>query len=99
MDEFSIRAYAKINLGLDVIGRLPNGYHQVKMIMQSIDLWDELTFRRIRKGISVTSDSSELPLDENNLIYKAAALLLKECNISSGVGIHLKKNIDRKSVV
>ena len=93
MDEFSIRAYAKINLGLDVIGRLPNGYHQVKMIMQSIDLWDELTFRRIRKGISVTSDSSELPLDENNLIYKAAALLLKECNISSGVGIHLKKNI------
>lgn len=93
MEEYRIKAYAKINLGLDVIGRLPDGYHQVRMIMQSIDLWDELTFRKAPHGILITSDSQELPLDENNLVYKAAALLFQECGISSGISIHLRKNI------
>ncbi len=93
MDEYRTKAYAKINLGLDVVKRLPNGYHQVKMIMQSIGLWDVLTFRRTPEGIHITSDSQGLPLDENNLIYKAAALMLEKHGISSGVHIHLEKNI------
>ena len=93
MQEYCIKAYAKINLGLDVIGRLPNGYHQVRMIMQSIGLWDELTFRKTPGGILLTCDSQELPLDKNNLIYRAAALLLEKYGISSGVSIHLQKNI------
>lgn len=93
MDERRIKAYAKINLGLDVIKRLPNGYHQVKMVMQSIDLWDRLTLQKAPEGITLTSDSAELPLDENNLIYRAAAMMLEKCRISSGVRIHLEKNI------
>ncbi len=93
MDEYCIKAYAKINLGLDVLGRLPNGYHQVSMIMQSIGLWDELTFQKAPEGIRITSDSCELPLDRDNLIYKAAALMLQKYDISSGVHIHLRKNI------
>lgn len=93
MDEYSIRAYAKINLGLDVVGRLPNGYHQVKMIMQSIDLWDELILRKAESGITVTSDSEELPPEQDNLIYKALRLLFRECGIRQGVSIRLRKNI------
>lgn len=93
MDEYSIRAYAKINLGLDVVKRLPNGYHQVKMIMQSIDLWDELTLRKTESGITVASDSGELPLDNGNLVYKAAALMFEKCGIRQGIHIHLQKNI------
>lgn len=61
MDEYTIRAYAKVNLGLDVVKRLPNGYHQVKMIMQSIDLWDELTLQKTESGITITADSGRSP--------------------------------------
>lgn len=88
-----IKAYAKINLGLDVIGRLPNGYHQVKMIMQSIGLWDTLTMERSEHGVTLTTDSPELPTGEDNLVCRAARLMLSKCGISSGVRIHLQKNI------
>lgn len=93
MNEYQLKAYAKINLGLDVTGKLPNGYHQVKMIMQSIGLWDELTLQKTDHGISVTTDSDLLPTDENNLIYKAAKLMFEKYKIRSGVRIHLQKNI------
>lgn len=93
MKELQIRAYAKINLGLDVIGRLENGYHEVKMIMQTVDIYDELTFERIPSGISLTTNHGELPLDENNLIYKAVCLMQKTYGISEGVKVHLQKNI------
>lgn len=52
MESFTIRAMAKVNLGLDVIRRLENGYHQVKMIMQTVDLYDELTFERTEEEFS-----------------------------------------------
>lgn len=93
MDEYQVSACAKINLGLDVVRRLPNGYHQVKMIMQSVDIRDELTLRRTESGITVTTDSAELPTDENNLIYKAAALMWETYGIRGGVHIHLRKTI------
>ena len=93
MNEYHIKAYAKINLGLDVVKRLPNGYHQVKMIMQSIGLWDELTLRKADHGITVTTDSELLPTDENNLVYKAARIMLEKYNIQSGIHIQLKKHI------
>lgn len=93
MDEYQVSACAKINLGLDVVRRLPNGYHQVKMIMQSVDIRDELTLRRTESGITVTTDSAELPTDENNLIYKAAALMSETYRICGGVHIHLRKTI------
>ena len=93
METLKLNAYAKINLGLDVIGRLPNGYHEVKMIMQSVGICDELTFEKQPSGITVTTDSGELPTDENNLIYRAAKLLLDTCAVKEGVRIHLTKRI------
>lgn len=93
MDSYLIKAYAKINLGLDVVRRLENGYHEVRMIMQTVGMHDELMLKRTEKGITVTTDSGELPTDENNLIYKAAKLMLETYHITSGLHIHLKKNI------
>lgn len=93
MNEYKTKAYAKINLGLDVLGRLENGYHEVKMVMQTVGIYDELSFEKTESGIVVTTDSGELPTDENNLIYKAAKLMIDTYGIAEGVRIHLKKNI------
>lgn len=93
MNELTLNAYAKINLGLDVVKRLPNGYHEVKMVMQNVGIYDELTLTKLDDGIRVTTDNEELPTDENNLIYKAAKLMFTEYNIKEGVHIHLTKYI------
>ncbi len=93
MDSYQIKAYAKINLGLDVLGRLENGYHLVKMVMQTVDLYDELELARIPEGIRVTTDSDELTGDEDNLVYKAARIMMEEYRPSGGVHIHLRKRI------
>lgn len=93
MENLTLNAYAKINLGLDVVRRLPNGYHEVKMVMQTVDIPDELTLTKTAEGICVTTDDKELPTDENNLIYKAAKLMFTEYNITDGIHIHLSKNI------
>lgn len=92
-DRYECRAYAKINLGLDVLGRLADGYHEVKMVMQTVDIYDVLTFERAESGIVITTDSGELPTDKDNLIYKAAGLLFERYHITEGVRIHLQKNI------
>ncbi len=87
-------AYGKINLGLDVLRRLPNGYHEVKMVMQSVELHDELHFEKTQdKSITMTSNVSALPSDDNNLIIKAAKLLLENRVVNEGVKIHLEKRI------
>ena len=86
-------AYAKINLGLDVVRRLPNGYHEVRMIMQTVDIYDVLTFSKTTQGIQLKVDNVTLPTDENNLIYKAAKLLLETKGVTGGVSIALEKNI------
>ena len=65
MNEYRIKAYAKINLGLDVVRRLENGYHEVKMVMQTVGIYDVLDFERTDGGIVITTDSGELPTDEN----------------------------------
>ncbi len=87
------KAYAKINLGLDVVGRLENGYHQVRMIMQAVGLYDVLTFRAAKSGIGITTDSGELPTGEDNLICRAARLLMETYGVEAGVEIHLEKHI------
>ena len=87
------KAYAKINLGLDVIGVLENGYHEVKMIMQNVGICDVLTLQKLPSGIVVTTDNGELPTDENNLIYKSARLMLENYQLQEGVQIHLEKHI------
>lgn len=92
-DTLTRKAYAKINLGLDVVRRLENGYHEVRMIMQTVGIYDVLTFTAAQSGIRITTDSGELPVGEDNLIYKAARLLMEEGNVSTGVDIHLEKHI------
>lgn len=88
-----MKAYAKINLGLDVVGVLENGYHEVRMVMQTVGIYDELDFKKIPSGIRLTTDCGELPADENNLVYQAARLMLQQYHIQGGVEIHLHKNI------
>ena len=93
MNTCAIKAYAKINLGLDVLGTLPNGYHEVKMIMQTVGIWDELTVEKTDGSIVIDTDSRELPTDGNNIIYKAARLMQEEFGLSGGIRVCLKKNI------
>lgn len=93
MEQYDIKAYAKINLGLDVVQKLPNGYHEVRMIMQAVGIYDELTLEKTDAGIYLTTDSGELPTDENNLIYRAARLMQQTYQIEGGVRIHLRKTI------
>lgn len=93
MEKLTLQAMAKINLGLDVVRRLENGYHEVRMIMQSVHLYDELTFEKIESGIVLVTDTEELPADESNLIYKSAKLIAAHYPLPCGVKITLKKNI------
>ena len=94
MEKISINAMAKINLGLDVLRRRENGYHDVKMIMQTVNIYDTLEFVKLQESkIVVKTDAMELPTDENNLIYKAAKLLFEKCKVDEGVEITLTKRI------
>lgn len=94
MKQIELKALAKINLGLDVLGRRENGYHDVRMVMQSIYLYDDVKIERTAKpGIEVRTNLYFLPTDENNIAYKAAALLIDEFEIREGVMITLDKHI------
>ena len=94
MDKIQLKALAKINLGLDVLRRREDGYHEVKMIMQTINLYDELEIRKVKQpGIQVKTNLYYLPSNENNLVYKAAKLLMEEFRIRDGICIQLQKKI------
>ena len=94
MNQIELKALAKINLGLDVLGKRENGYHDVRMIMQSIYLYDEVKIeKKDTPEIEVVSNLNFLPTGEANIAYKAARLLQEEFKISDGVKITLKKHI------
>ncbi len=94
MDHISLKALAKINLGLDVVRRREDGYHEVRMIMQTIHLYDKLDIQKTTEsGIAITSNLSYVPTNENNLVYKAGKLLMVEFDIKEGVSVHLQKRI------
>jgi len=96
MREITIDAHAKINLALDVVGKLPNGYHEVRMIMQQLELKDRITVKRKDYGkqrISVTCTNPAVPCDGTNLAWRAAELMLNLQEILEGVEIHIEKNI------
>ena len=77
-----LRALAKINLGLDILRKREDGYHEVRMIMQTIQMYDVLEMKRVRKpGISLSVNYSYIPNDERNLVYKAAKLLMDEFQV------------------
>ncbi|MBQ7463784.1 MAG: 4-(cytidine 5'-diphospho)-2-C-methyl-D-erythritol kinase [Lachnospiraceae bacterium] len=96
-----INAYAKINLGLDITGRRSDGYHDLKMVMQTIDLHDVITIHAIPEingseeegNILVTCNDSSLPVDERNLAFRAARLLFSEFSITDNLEIDIIKNI------
>lgn len=88
-----IKAYAKVNIALDVVGKREDGYHLLRMIMQGIDLYDEIHVEKIDKGIELSCNKHYVPTDERNLAYKAANLFMDTYNIKSGVSIDIKKNI------
>lgn len=88
------KAYAKINIGLDVLRRRQDGYHEVKMVMQTVDICDDLSFEKIsRPGIEICTACKTLPVDKGNLVYRAAELLFQEQGIAPGVRITLEKRI------
>ena len=93
MNEVVVPSPAKVNLFLEIIGRRPDGYHDIASIMQLVDLCDEVRLRRRRTGIRVEVQGAELPAGRGNLAYRAAALLLEAAGVEGGVEIHLEKRI------
>lgn len=87
------KAYAKVNISLDVVGKREDGYHLLQMIMQSIDLYDEISIEKQGEDITIKCNKPYVPTDERNLAYKAAKLFKEKYKISSGVNIYIKKNI------
>ena len=93
-NDISLKALAKINLGIDVVRRREDGYHEVRMIMQTVQLYDRLDIKRTQEpGIQIQTNLSFLPVNENNLIYKAAKLLMDEFSITDGISVKLDKRI------
>ena len=89
-----LEAFAKINLGLDVLGKREDGYHEVRMIMQTIRMYDQLDMRKsVEPGIHLTTNKKYIPVDENNLVWRAAKLMMDTCGIIEGVSIPMQKVI------
>ncbi|PFM62659.1 4-(cytidine 5'-diphospho)-2-C-methyl-D-erythritol kinase [Bacillus cereus] len=89
-----VKAPAKINLSLDVLGKRQDGYHEVKMIMTTIDLADRLELTElVEDRIEILSHNRYVPDDQRNLAYQAAKLLKEKFNVKKGVSITIEKTI------
>ena len=96
MYNFLVRAFAKINLSLRVLGPRPDGYHELRTVFQSIALHDTLTFRRTRRSFAITCDDPDCPDDSQNLVWQAAHAVWTSAGRSGtphGIHIHLAKRI------
>ena len=94
MDRLELKALGKINLGLDVLGRRENGYHDVRMVMQTVYLYDRIIMKKSKTpGIRLETNLYYLPVNENNLAYQAAQMLMDDFHIEEGVSIQLDKHI------
>ncbi|MBQ7624285.1 MAG: 4-(cytidine 5'-diphospho)-2-C-methyl-D-erythritol kinase [Clostridia bacterium] len=87
-----MKAYAKLNLYLNVNGRLPDGYHEITTVMQTVSLFDEVSVEKA-DGISVSIDAPHIPRDERNTAFRAAAGFFKACGIKGGASVKIIKNI------
>lgn len=94
-----VRAYGKLNLTLDVLGRRPDGYHLLDTVMQSISIWDELDIQTSRQpGVHLQCNKDRLPTDSKNTVYRAAKFFLEDCGLADqGVYIFIKKYIPSRS--
>lgn len=88
-----VRAYAKVNLALDVVRKREDGYHELDMIMAPITLHDLIYIDRIDKGIEITSNAYHMPTDKKNIMYQVAQILIERYHIHAGVKIHIYKHI------
>jgi 4-diphosphocytidyl-2-C-methyl-D-erythritol kinase len=93
MSALTVRAFAKINLALYVLGRRPDGFHEIATVLQAVDLADSLSFAPGGDGLTFTTTDSTLPTDEQNLVVRAARLLERETGRSLPVAIHLEKMV------
>lgn len=93
MDQITLDARAKINLTLDCLSKRESGYHDVRMVMQQIDLFDTITIRKASEAITISTSVVNLPCDEDNICYKAAQLMMSKHPEIKGVSIHIEKRI------
>lgn len=94
MHKIFVKAYGKINLGLDVLRKREDGYHDLSMIMQTVEIYDGIEIKRTKgSGITIKCNVKTIPTDESNLVYKAAKLLKDEFNIIDGLSINIEKVI------
>ena len=91
MNQIRLKAYGKINIGLDVVGKRPDGYHLVKMILQTVDLCDDIVVRRQPEGITIKTNKPFIPCDERNLAYQAAKAVMDKYALKEGVRIDIGK--------
>ena len=83
----------KVNLLLNILGRRPDGFHELETVMHPVNLCDEMSFERAGSGLQLTCSHPGLPVDSKNLVHRAAAAFLTAAKISDGVKIHLHKNL------
>jgi len=93
MRKLTVKTPAKINLILDVTGKLPNGYHTIESIFQTVDIFDVLTVELTDSGIELTCTDPEIPCDERNIAHKAACLFAEYTGKTFGCRIHIEKHI------
>lgn len=93
MDRIQLKPLAKINLGLNVVGLREDGYHEVRMVMQSLKLHDDLVMKKQPEGVSMKTNLSYLPCDNSNLVVRAVEMLRSDFGITTGVDINLRKVI------
>lgn len=94
INELELKAYGKINLGLDVVRKREDGYHEVRMVMQTVNLYDKITMERTKEpGIQTETNLPYVPDGEGNLAYRAAKMLVDEFGIQDGITIRIKKCI------
>lgn len=93
MKKTIVKAFAKINICIDVLKKREDNYHELKMIMQDINLCDEVTVQTIENGIEITCNKSSVPTDHHNIVYKACKIMIERFSIKSGFKIHIEKRI------
>src|SRR4030042_2405074 len=93
VDSNNLLAPAKINVRLDIIGKRESGFHEIRSIMGAVGLYDTISLSKTPAGITLTSSDSDIPLDNKNLAFKAASLIISEAKVAGGGAIGLKKCI------
>ncbi len=91
--QITVKAAAKINLHLDILSTLANGYHSLFMIMQSVGLYDDITVEKYAGEIEITCSEPAIPTDKSNIAYKAASAFFNAAGINGGAKIHIEKHI------